>query len=260
MMRSLWIAKTGLDGQQTALDTIANNLANVQTTGYKEARPVFQDLIYQTLRQPGAQVGDSTQLPTGLQLGTGTNVAATQKIFTEGNLDNTGNDWNIAINGKGFLQVLLSDGTTAYTRDGTLQPNQNGQLSTASGYLIQPPITIPANALTVTIGSDGTVSVTQPGSTTSAQVGQLQLATFINPAGLESIGQNLFRETDASGAPNVLQPGVDGAGTIYQQYLETSNVNVAEELVNMITTQRAYDMNSKAVTASDEMLQRLTQM
>ena len=154
----------------------------------------------------------------------------------------------------------MPDGTTAYTRDGTLEPDQNGQLTTASGYPLNPPITIPANALTMTIGNDGTVSVTQPGSTNSAQVGQIQLATFINPAGLQSVGQNLYLATDASGAANVLQPGIDGAGTIYQQYLETSNVNVAEELVNMITTQRAYDMNSKAVTASDEMLQRLTQM
>jgi flagellar basal-body rod protein FlgG len=260
MMRSLWIAKTGLEGQQIALDTIANNLANVQTTGYKEERPVFQDLIYQTLRQPGAQVGASNQLPTGLQLGTGAQVAATEKIFTEGNLNNTGSDLNIAINGKGFLQVTMPDGTTAYTRDGTLEPDQNGQLTTASGYPLNPPITIPANALTMTIGNDGTVSVTQPGSTSSAQVGQIQLATFINPAGLQSVGQNLYLATDASGAANVLQPGIDGAGTISQQYLETSNVNVAEELVNMITTQRAYDMNSKAVTASDQMLQRLAQM
>lgn len=260
MMRSLWISKTGLDGQQTAMDTIANNLANVQTTGYKQSRPVFQDLMYQTLRQPGAQVGDATQLPTGLQLGTGVRVAATQKIHTQGNLNNTGSDMNIAINGRGFLQVQLPDGTEAYTRDGTLQPDQNGQLTTAGGYVVQPPINIPANALTVTIGKDGTVSVTQPGSAVNVQVGQLQLATFINPTGLQSMGENLYQETDASGPPNVLQPGVDGAGQIYQQYLETSNVNVAEELVNMITTQRAFEMNSKAVSTSDQMLQRLTQL
>lgn len=260
MMRSLWISKTGLDGQQTAMDTIANNLANVQTTGFKQSRPVFQDLMYQTLRQPGAQVGDATQLPTGLQLGTGVRVAATQKIHTQGNLNNTGSDMNIAINGRGFLQVQLPDGTDAYTRDGTLQPDQNGQLTTAGGYVIQPPINIPANALTVTIGKDGTVSVTQPGSAVNVQVGQLQIATFINPTGLQSMGENLYQETDASGPPNVLQPGVDGAGQIYQQYLETSNVNVAEELVNMITTQRAFEMNSKAVSTSDQMLQRLTQL
>jgi flagellar basal-body rod protein FlgG len=260
MMRSLWISKTGLDGQQTAMDTIANNLANVQTTGFKQSRPVFQDLMYQTLRQPGAQVGDATQLPTGLQLGTGVRVAATQKIHTQGNLNNTGSDMNIAINGRGFLQVQLPDGTEAYTRDGTLQPDQNGQLTTAGGYVVQPPINIPANALTVTIGKDGTVSVTQPGSAVNVQVGQLQLATFINPTGLQSVGENLYQETDASGPPNVLQPGVDGAGQIYQQYLETSNVNVAEELVNMITTQRAFEMNSKAVSTSDQMLQRLSQL
>ncbi|HEY0184845.1 MAG TPA: flagellar basal-body rod protein FlgG [Rhodopila sp.] len=260
MLRSLWISKTGLDGQQASMDTIANNLANVQTTGYKESRPVFQDLMYQTLRQPGAQVGDATQLPTGLQLGTGVRVAATEKIHTQGNLNNTGNDMDIAVNGRGFLQVELPDGTDAYTRDGTLQVDQNGQLTTVTGYVIQPPINIPNNALTVTIGKDGTVSVTQPGAAASVQVGQLQLATFINPTGLQNLGENLYQETDASGPPNVLQPGVDGAGQIYQQYTETSNVNVAEELVNMITTQRAYDMNSKAVTTSDQMLQRLTQM
>jgi flagellar basal-body rod protein FlgG len=260
MMRSLWIAKTGLDGQQAAMDTIANNLANVQTTGFKSTRAVFQDLLYQTIRQPGAQVGDATQLPTGLQIGTGVRVAATERLHTQGNLNNTGNDMDIAINGRGFLQVQLPDGTDAYTRDGTLQVDQNGQLTTAGGYVVQPPINIPNNALSLTIGKDGTVSVTQPGATASVQVGQLQLSTFINPTGLQSIGENLYQETDSSGPPNTLQPGVDGAGQIYQQYLETSNVNVAEELVNMITTQRAYEMNSKAVSTSDQMLQRLSQL
>ncbi|SAI71257.1 flagellar basal-body rod protein [Bordetella ansorpii] len=261
MMRSLWIAKTGLEGQQTSMDVISNNLANVQTNGFKRGRAVFQDLMYQTLRQPGAQVGDANQLPSGLQLGTGVRVAATERVFSQGNMNNSGNDMDIAINGRGFLQVELPDGTQAYTRDGGLQTDQNGQLVTAGGYVIQPPINIPDNALSMTIGKDGTVSVTQPGNAgISVQVGQLQVATFINPVGLQSIGENLYLETDSSGPANVLAPGVDGAGSIEQQFVETSNVNVAEELVNMITTQRAYEMNSKAVQTSDEMLARLSQL
>ncbi|MDH0091949.1 flagellar basal-body rod protein FlgG [Achromobacter mucicolens] len=261
MMRSLWIAKTGLEGQQTSMDVISNNLANVSTNGFKRGRAVFQDLMYQTLRQPGAQVGDATQLPSGLQLGTGARVAATERIHSTGNLNNTGSEMDVAINGRGFLPVELPDGTQAYTRDGALQRDQNGQLVTVSGYVIQPPINVPDNALSITIGSDGMVSVTQPGAAgVNVQIGQLQIATFINPTGLQSIGENLYLETDSSGPANLLQPGVDGAGSIMQKYVETSNVNVAEELVNMITTQRAYEMNSKAVKTSDEMLARLTQL
>ncbi|EHK67381.1 flagellar basal-body rod protein FlgG [Achromobacter arsenitoxydans] len=261
MMRSLWIAKTGLEGQQTSMDVISNNLANVSTNGFKRGRAVFQDLMYQTLRQPGAQVGDATQLPSGLQLGTGARVAATERIHTTGNLNNTGSEMDIAINGRGFLNVELPDGTQAYTRDGALQRDQNGQLVTVSGYVIQPPINVPDNALSITIGNDGMVSVTQPGAAgVNVQIGQLQIATFINPTGLQSVGENLYLETDSSGPANLLQPGVDGAGSIMQNYVETSNVNVAEELVNMITTQRAYEMNSKAVKTSDEMLARLTQL
>jgi flagellar basal-body rod protein FlgG len=261
MLRSLWIAKTGLEGQQTSLDVISNNLANVNTNGFKRERAVFQDLMYQTVRQPGAQVGDANQLPSGLQLGTGTRVAATERLFTEGNLTNTSDPMDIAIQGQGFLQVQLPDGTDAYTRDGALQVDQNGQLTTAGGLVIQPPINVPNNALSLTIGKDGTVSVTQPAAPgTNVQIGQLQLANFINPNGLQSIGDNLYLETDASGAPNIGQPTLDGLGSILQQYVETSNVNVAEELVNMITTQRAYEMNSKAVETSDQMLARLTQL
>ncbi len=261
MMRSLWIAKTGLEGQQTQMDVISNNLANVSTNGFKRGRAVFQDLMYQTLRQPGAQVGDANQLPSGLQLGTGARVAATERIFTSGNLNSTGGEMDIAINGRGFLQVDLPDGTQAYTRDGALQRDQNGQLTTASGYVVQPPINVPDNALSISISKEGVVSVTQPGAAgLNVQIGQLQLATFINPTGLQSIGENLYMETDASGPSNMLQPGIDGAGSIMQNYVETSNVNVAEELVNMITTQRAYEMNSKAVKTSDEMLARLTQL
>jgi flagellar basal-body rod protein FlgG len=261
MIRSLWISKTGLESQQTNMDVISNNLANVNTSGFKRSRAVFEDLMYQTIRQPGAQVGAANQLPSGLQLGTGTRLVATERIHTQGNLKETGNQLDVAIQGRGFLQVEMPDGTFAYTRDGSLQVDQNGQLVTAGGYPVQPPINIPDNALTITIARDGTVSVTQPAATgTNVQIGQLQLSTFINPTGLQSTGENLYVETDASGPANFAQPGLDGAGLLLQQYTETSNVNVAEELVNMITTQRAYEMNSKAITTSDQMLARLTQV
>lgn len=261
MIRSLWIAKTGLEAQQTGLDVISNNLANVNTTGFKRTRAVFEDLMYQTLRQPGAQVGAANQLPSGLQIGTGVNTVATARIHTQGNLQNTGNALDIAIQGRGFLQVEMPDGTFAYTRDGSLQVDQNGQIVTAGGYPVQPPINIPDNALSVTIARDGTVSVTQPGAVgANVEIGQIQLSTFINPTGLQSIGENLYAESDASGPANFAQPGLDGAGMVMQQYVETSNVNVAEELVNMITTQRAYEMNSKAIETSDQMLARLAQL
>ncbi|RTZ47546.1 flagellar basal-body rod protein FlgG [Candidimonas sp. SYP-B2681] len=261
MIRSLWIAKTGLESQQTNMDVISNNLANVNTAGFKRSRAVFEDLMYQTIRQPGAQVGAANQLPSGLQVGTGVRTVATERIHTQGNVKETGNSLDIAIQGKGFLQVEMPDGTFAYTRDGSMQVDQNGQLVTAGGYPIQPPINIPDNALSLTIARDGTVSVTQPGATgINVQIGQLQLSTFINPTGLQSAGENLYVETDASGPANFAQPGLDGAGLVLQQYTETSNVNVAEELVNMITTQRAYEMNSKAVQTSDQMLARLTQL
>jgi len=260
MIRSLWIAKTGLDAQQTQMDVIANNLANVSTSGFKRSRAVFEDLLYQTMRQPGAQSSQQTQLPSGLQLGTGVRPVATERIFTQGNLQQTGNDKDVAIQGSGFFQVLLPDGTTAYTRDGSFQSDSQGQLVTSSRYVIQPAITIPANAQSITIGRDGTVSVTQPGSVAPVQVGSLQLATFINPAGLEAKGENLYVETAASGTANTNTPGSNGAGLLNQGYVETSNVNVAEELVNMIQTQRAYEINSKAITTSDQMLQKLTQL
>ncbi len=260
MIRSLWIAKTGLDAQQTQMDIIANNLANVSTTGFKRARPVFEDLLYQTLRQPGAQTSQQTQLPSGLQIGTGVRPVATERIHTQGNLSQTGNSKDVAIQGAGFFQVLLPDGTTAYTRDGSFQMDSQGQLVTASGFSVQPAITIPANTTSITIGRDGTVSVLQAASTTPTQVGTLQIATFVNPVGLESRGENLYVETAASGTPNTNTPGTNGAGLLVQGYVETSNVNVAEELVNMIQTQRAYEINSKAISASDAMLQKLTQI
>lgn len=260
MIRSLWIAKTGLDAQQTQMDVIANNLANVSTNGFKGSRAVFEDLLYQTLRQPGAQSSQQTQIPSGLQIGTGVRPVATERLMTQGNLSQTGNQLDVAISGGGFFQVLMPDGTTAYTRDGSFQTDSQGQLVNSSGFPIQPNITIPANSLSVTIAQDGTVSVTQPGVTAPVQIGNLQLATFVNPAGLQSMGSNLYQETASSGTPNTTVPGTNGGGLLNQNYVETSNVNVVEEMVNMIQTQRAYEINSKAITTSDQMLQKLTQM
>ncbi|MEC5344845.1 flagellar basal-body rod protein FlgG [Brenneria populi] len=260
MIRSLWIAKTGLDAQQTNMDVISNNLANVSTNGFKRQRAVFEDLLYQTLRQPGAQSTEQTTLPSGLQLGTGVRTVATERLHSQGSLEQTENSKDVAINGQGFFQIQMTDGTTAYTRDGSFQLDSNGQLVTSSGYPVQPAITIPDTALTMTVSSDGVVSVTTQGQTATTQVGQLTLATFINPTGLQSMGENLYQETESSGAPTESTPGQNGAGTLYQGYVETSNVNVAEELVDMIQVQRAYEINSKAVTASDAMLERLSQL
>jgi flagellar basal-body rod protein FlgG len=260
MIRSLWIARTGLDAQQTQLDVIANNLANVSTNGFKRSRAVFEDLLYQTMRQPGAQSSQQTQVPTGLQIGTGARPVATARIFTQGNLQKTDSPLDIGVQGNGFFQILLPDGTTGYTRDGSFQKDNQGQIVTSDGYPLQPNITLPADALTVSIGTDGTVSVTQAGVTGTTEIGSIQLATFVNPAGLQSMGQNLFLETAASGTPTPNTPGTNGAGTVNQLYVETSNVNVAEELVTMIQTQRAYELNSKVVSTSDAMLGRLTQL
>ncbi|RKP44391.1 flagellar basal-body rod protein FlgG [Trinickia fusca] len=260
MNRSLYIAATGMNAQQAQMDVISNNLANVSTTGFKGSRAVFQDLMYQTLRQPGANSTQQTELPSGSQIGTGVQQIATERLYTQGATTQTGNSKDLAINGNGFLQVQMPDGTTAYTRDGSLQTNAQGQLVTSGGYQIIPTITIPPNATGLTIGSDGAVTITQAGTSTSTTIGQLQLATFINPAGLDSKGENLLAETASSGAPNVTTPGLNGSGTLMQGYIETSNVNVVQELVNMIQTQRAYEINSKAVTTSDQMLQTLSQM
>jgi flagellar basal-body rod protein FlgG len=260
MIRSLWISKTGLDAQQTNMDVIANNLANVSTNGFKRARPVFEDLLYQTLRQPGAQSSQQTQLPSGLQIGTGVRPVATERIFTQGNLQQTGNALDVAINGAGFFQVQLPDGGTAYTRDGSFHLDAQGQLVTSSGFHVQPAITIPANALSVTIARDGVVSVTRAGAAAPTQVGALQLTGFVNPAGLQSMGENLYVETAASGTPSSNAPGSNGLGLLTQNYVETSNVNVVEELVSMIQTQRAYEINSKAIQTSDQMLQKLAQL
>ncbi|WP_374675360.1 flagellar basal-body rod protein FlgG [Ideonella sp.] len=260
MIRSLWISKTGMEAQQTQLDHISNNLANVATSGYKRASAQFEDLIYQNLRQAGAASSDQTVLPAGLQVGLGTRAVATARNFTQGNLQQSGRNLDVAIEGNGFFQVSLPDGDTAYTRDGSFKLDPNGQLVTNSGYLVQPGITVPANALSVTIAADGTVNATVPGQTAPQNLGQLQLASFTNPGGLDPRGGNLFGETAASGAPTAGNPGANGMGALQQGYLETSNVNVVEELVSMIQTQRAYELNSKAISTSDQMLQRLAQL
>lgn len=260
MIRSLWIAKTGLDAQQTQLDVISNNLANVSTNGFKRARAVFEDLLYQTMRQPGAQSSQQTTIPSGLQLGTGVKPVATEKIFTQGSLTQTSNPLDLAINGQGFFQIQMPDGTLSYTRDGSFQKDSTGLVVTSSGYPLSPALTIPANATSVTVGRDGVVSVMQAGTTAPTQVGTIQLAAFVNPGGLQSTGENLFIETASSGTPTPNTPGTNGTGLLNQGYVETSNVNVAEELVNMIQTQRAYEINSKAITTSDQMLAKLSQL
>ena len=260
MIRSLWISKTGMEAQQTQLDTISNNLANVSTNGYKRGHAVFEDLIYQNLRQAGANSSEQTQLPTGLQVGLGVRPVATARIFSQGNLQQTTNNLDVAIKGQGFFEVQMPDGTNAYTRDGSFQVDSQGRLVTNNGYVVQPGITIPAAAQSVTIGADGRVSVTLPGQATAQSVGTLQIANFVNPAGLDPKGQNLFAETAASGTPNAGAPGSNGLGTLQQGFVETSNVNVVEELVSMIQTQRAYELNSKAIQTSDQMLQRLGQL
>ena len=260
MIRSLWIAKTGMEAQQTQLDTISHNLANVGTNGFKRSHAVFEDLIYQNLRQAGANNTDQSQVPTGLQLGLGVRTVATSRNFSQGSLQQTTNSLDMAIKGKGFFQITMPDGTTGYTRDGSFQVDPNGQLVTNNGLVLQPGITIPANAQTVTIGQDGTVSISQAGQTAVQVVGQVQLANFVNPAGLEPLGQNLYAETTASGTPLAGAAGTNGLGSIQQGFVETSNVNVVEELVAMIQTQRAYELNSKAIQTSDQMLQKLGQL
>lgn len=257
--RALWVAKTGLDAQQTRMAVISNNLANVNTTGFKKGRPLFEDLIYQNMRQVGSQTTQNTQLPTGLQLGTGVRTVVTEKLHTQGNIQQTDNSLDVAINGRGFIQILMPNGDINYTRDGSFKLDSTGQIVTSGGLTLEPNITIPQDAESISIGRDGTVTVIQPGSTTGTNVGQIQVADFINPAGLEPVGENLFRESAASGAPVVGTPGEDELGYLQQGALETSNVNVVEELVNMIETQRAYEMNSKAISTTDQMLSFVTQ-
>ncbi len=260
MIRSLWISKTGMEAQQTALDAIANNLANTATNGYKRGHAVFEDLMYQNLRQVGANTAEQSVLPTGLQIGMGVRPVALARNFSQGNLQQTGNNLDMAVRGNGFFQIQMPDGTTGYSRDGAFQLNSQGQIVTNGGHLLQPGITIPAQALTVTVANDGIVTVTLPGQTAPQQVGQVQLAGFINPGGLDPKGENLYAESASSGAPAAGAPGSNGLGQLSQGSVEASNVNVVEELVSMIQTQRAYEINSKAVQTSDQMLQKLAQL
>ncbi len=260
MMRSLWVSKSGMEAQQIQLDHISQNLANSSTNGYKQSHAVFEDLMYQNLRQSGSSSSEQTQLPTGLQVGLGVRPVSTSRQFTQGNLQQTSNSMDLAVQGKGFFQVTMPDGTTGYTRDGSFQLDAQGQLVTNNGHLVQPGITIPANSTGMTVGNDGTVTVTLPGQTTPQNLGQIQLASFINPAGLDPKGQNIFAETAASGSPQTAAPGSNGMGSLSQGFVETSNVNVVQELVTMIQTQRAYELNSKAIQTSDQMLQKLGQM
>ncbi len=255
MNTGLWAAKTGLDAQQTRMAVVANNLANASTTAFKRGRPVFEDLLYQNVQQAGGQTSQDTESPSGLYLGTGVRVVATERTFTQGSLNNTGNGLDIGIQGRGFFEILMPDGSSAYTRDGSFQIDSDGQLVTASGYTVQPGINLPPGVQSITIGSDGNISAQLPGQSSPIPVGTMQLADFINPGGLEPRGENLYRETGSSGPPTTGTAGLNGLGTLLQGYLEGSNVNVVEELVTMIETQRAYEMSSKAIATSDQMLQ-----
>lgn len=257
MDAALWVAKTGLDAQQTEMAVVANNLANVNTTGFKASRAVFQDLLYQNVSQVGAASTQNTEQPSGSELGTGVQLVATEKLYTQGNINQTGNTFDMAINGSGFFQVLMPDGTLAYTRDGSFQLSSTGQLVTASGYQVQPAITIPQGAQSVTIGTDGTVQVLLSGQSAPSTVGTLQLANFVNPAGLQPNGQNLLMQSAASGTAQTGTPGINGLGTLQQGAVESSNVDVVSEMVDMIETQRAYEMNTKAIETNDQMLQYL---
>ena len=257
--QAMWISKTGLEAQQTRMSVISNNLANVNTTGFKKSRAIFEDLLYQNVRQVGAQSSQNTELPTGLQIGTGVRTVATEKSHSQGTIQQTGQSLDMAVSGRGFFQILRPDGDISYTRDGSFKLDSTGQLVTSGGYPLEPAITIPEDALSVTVGIDGTVSVLQPGSGTPSQVGNITLADFVNPTGLDPIGENQFRESLSSGSPTVGTPGESGVGLISQGALETSNVNVVEEMVSMIETQRAYEMNSKAISTADQMMQGLIQ-
>jgi flagellar basal-body rod protein FlgG len=259
MHPALYISQTGLSAQDKQLSALSNNLSNVSTTGFKRDRVVFEDLLYQIYRQPGGNSTQDTLLPSGMQMGTGVRTVGTQKMFTQGSLQTTEETLDVAINGRGFFQIQMPDGTISYTRDGQFQVSSEGQLVTTNGLIVAPGISIPINANTVTIGTDGTVTAVIAGETASTQVGNLTLVDFANPAGLQAMGGNLFRETIASGSPQESTPGQNGLGMIEQGMLENSNVDVVEELVNMITTQRAYEMNSRVISTADQMLQFISQ-
>ncbi len=258
MNPALWISKTGLDAQQTRMSVISNNLANVNTTGFKRDQAIFQDLIYQNRRQVGGQTTEDSRAPTGMLTGTGVRVVATEKLHNQGNIIQTGKSLDVAIMGRGFFQIQQPDGSLAYTRDGTFQMDADGQVVTSHGMLLQPAMTVPADAQSLTVGQDGTVTVLTGNNSTPTQIGNIQLADFVNPSGLQPDGNNLFSETASSGAPITGTPGLTGLGTLENGALETSNVNVVEELVNMIETQRAYEMNSKVISTTDQMLQYIS--
>ena len=255
METALWAAKTGLDAQQTRMSVISHNLANVNTNGFKKDRAIFEDLLYQNTKQVGAATSQDTVSPTGMNVGTGVRIVAVEKTYTQGNFTTTGNSLDVGVNGRGFFQVLMPDGSFGYTRDGSFKMSATGELVTSSGYKVQPGISIPQGAQSITIGSDGVVSALVAGQAAPTQIGTLQLTDFVNPAGLQPRGENLLSETAASGAAQTGNPGVSGLGLLQQGSLEGSNVNVVEELVNMIETQRAYEMNSKAISTTDQMLQ-----
>ncbi|HBN13695.1 flagellar basal-body rod protein FlgG [Pseudohongiella sp. SYSU M77423] len=259
MHAALYVSKTGLSAQDTRLATVSNNLANVATNGFKKDRVVFEDLLYQIQRQPGANSTQNTELPSGLQIGTGVKVAGTQKLFSQGSLQTTGESLDVGINGRGFFEVIMPDGSSSYTRDGQFHMNGNGELVTSQGFLVAPGITIPQDAQSLTIGDDGVISVRLPGQATTSNIGNMNLVDFVNPAGLQALGGNLYAETVSSGNPQQAAPGQNGMGTLEQGSLESSNVEVVEELVDMITTQRAYEMNSKVISTADQMLQFVTQ-
>jgi flagellar basal-body rod protein FlgG len=259
MMRALYTAASGMDAQQFNMDTISNNLANVNTTGFRGNQARFQDLVYQQIQAPGTPVGASV-VPVGQEVGLGVKVGSSEKIFTQGNLVQTGNNLDLAIQGDGFFQVTMPDGTTAYTRDGSFNRDANGAIVTANGYFLQPQITIPQNAQSISVGQDGTVTAMVPGSTQPQQLGTITLARFVNPAGLAPQGSNLFTQTAASGAPIVSQASINGTGSIQAGFIESSNVSIVQEIVNMIVAQRAFESNSKSISAADQMLQTTNQM
>ena len=260
MINSLWISKTGMEAQQMQLDVISNNLANVSTNGFKKSHAVFEDLMYQNLRQVGSNTSEQSTLPTGLQVGLGVRTVATSRNFSQGNLQQTSNNLDVAIQGNGFFQLTMPDGTIGYTRDGAFQIDNQGRLVTAGGLPVSNGITVPSNATNVSIATDGIVTASIPGSTAPQSIGTIALANFVNTPGLEPKGQNIYAETAASGQPNAGTPGTNGIGSLMQGFVETSNVNVVQELVTMIQTQRAYEMNSKAIQTSDQMLQKLGQL
>lgn len=259
MNPALWVAKTGLDAQQIRLQVVSNNLANASTTGFKKDRAVFEDLIYQNIRQPGAQATQDTTLPSGMMLGTGVRVSASQKMHMQGNLIQTENSLDLAIQGDGFFQITRPNGDIGYTRDGSFQIDEQGRIVTSDGMLMEPQITLPEQTISVTIGMDGTVSALEPGNTAPTQVGNIETVSFVNPAGLMSVGDNQFLETVSSGSPTTGIPGEDNRGSLLQGSLESSNVNTVEELVNLIETQRTFEMNSKSLSTADQMLQYITQ-